>query len=97
MHGHLSWHQALWALHDGDESEMWSIVDSSVSQENTSSLPINALTDTASIYYRAELAGFTVSKERWSQLSQFAAEKFSEIGQSFADIHVVSCACNGRK
>ena len=20
LHGHLSWHQALWALHDGDES-----------------------------------------------------------------------------
>ena len=37
-----------WALHDGDESEMWSIIDASVSQENTSSLPINALTDTAS-------------------------------------------------
>ena len=87
LHGHLSWHQALWALHDHDESEMWSIVDSSISQENTSSLPINTLTDTASIYHRAELAGFTVSKERWSQLSQFAAEKFPEIGQSFADIH----------
>ena len=83
----LSWHQALWALHDNDESEMWSIIDSSISQENTSSLPINTLTDIASIYHRAELAGFTVSKERWSQLSQFAAKKFPEIGQSFADIH----------
>ncbi len=27
LHGHLSWHQALWALHDGDESVMWKIVD----------------------------------------------------------------------
>ena len=88
LHGHLSWHQALWALHDGDESEMWSIVDTSVSQENTSSLPINALTDTASIYYRAELAGFTVSKERWLKLSQYASEKFPLMGQSFADVHV---------
>ena len=88
LHGHLSWHQALWALYDGDESEMWSIVDSSVSQENTSSLPINALTDTASIYYRAELAGFTVSKERWLKLSYYASEKFPIMGQSFADIHV---------
>ena len=87
LHGHLSWHQALWALYDGDESEMWSIVDALVSPENTSSLPINALTDTASIYYRAELAGFTVSKERWFKLSEYAAEEFPQIGQSFVDIH----------
>ena len=87
LHGHLSWHQALWALHDGDETSMWDIVDTSVSQEKGSSLPINALTDTASIYYRAELAGYTVSSNRWMNLSEYAAEKFPNMGQSFADIH----------
>ena len=87
LHGHLSWHQALWALHDGDESTMWEIVDAAVSQKNTSSLPINALTDTASIYYRAELAGFSVSAERWLSLSRYAAENFPSMGQSFADVH----------
>ena len=87
LHGHLSWHQALWALHDGDETSMWELVDSSVSQEKGSSLPINALTDTASIYYRAELAGYTVSSDRWMNLSKYAAEKFPNMGQSFADIH----------
>ena len=87
LHGHLSWHQALWALHDGEESTMWEIVDAAVSQKNTSSLPINALTDTASIYYRAELAGFSVSSERWLNLSQYAADKFPNMGQSFADVH----------
>ena len=87
LHGHLSWHQALWALHDGDESTMWEIVDAAVSQKNSSSLPINALTDTASIYYRAELAGFSVSSERWLSLSRYAAENFPSMGQSFADVH----------
>ena len=87
LHGHLSWHQALWALHDGDETSMWDFVDSSVSQEKGSSLPINALTDTASIYYRAELAGYNVSTERWLKLSEYAAQKFPNMGQSFADIH----------
>ena len=88
LHGHLSWHQALWALQDGDTNTMWETIDASVSQENSSSLPINALTDTASIYYRAELAGYHVPLERWHKLSQYAAEKFPEMGQSFADIHV---------
>ena len=87
LHGHLSWHQALWALHDGDETSMWEIVDASVSNEKGSSLPINALTDTASIYYRAELAGYNVSFERWLKLSEYASEKFPTMGQSFADIH----------
>ncbi|MDA9673646.1 tetratricopeptide repeat protein [Paracoccaceae bacterium] len=87
LHGHLSWHQALWALHDGDETEMWEVVDASVSQEKGSSLPINALTDTASFYYRAEIAGYTVSSERWAILSKYAAEKFPNMGHSFADIH----------
>ena len=87
LHGHLSWHQALWALHDGDETSMWEIVDSFVSQEKGNSLPINALTDTASIYYRAELAGYNVSTERWLKLSEYAAQKFPNMGQSFADIH----------
>ena len=31
LHGHLSWHEALWALQDGDEIKMWSTIDSSVS------------------------------------------------------------------
>ncbi|MDC0042992.1 tetratricopeptide repeat protein [Paracoccaceae bacterium] len=87
LHGHLSWHQALWALNEGDDNAMWDIVDASVSQEKGSSLPINALTDTASIYYRAELAGYNVSAERWLKLSEYAAEKFPKMGQSFADMH----------
>ena len=66
---------------------MWQIVDSSVSQDSSSSLPINALTDTASIYYRAELAGYNVASERWLKLSEYAADKFPTMGQSFADIH----------
>ena len=78
--------KALWALHDGDEDTMWQIIDGSVS-EISSSLPINALTDTASIYYRAELAGYNVAFERWLKLSKYAADKFPTMGQSFADIH----------
>ena len=66
---------------------MWKVVDAAVSQEKGSSLPINALTDTASIYYRAELAGYNVSSERWLELSEYAAEKFPNMGQSFADMH----------
>ncbi|MDP5216551.1 tetratricopeptide repeat protein [Ruegeria sp. 2205SS24-7] len=87
LHGHLSWHCALWALHAGDEEAMWQAVDSGVAPGAAKGLPINVLTDTAAILYRAELAGIAVEPRRWSVLSDYAAQNFPETGQSFADIH----------
>lgn len=87
LHGHLSWHIALWALHDGDEATMWAAVDGGVRPGHTESLPINVLTDTAAILYRAEIAGLDVAPERWAEISAYAATHFPRSGQSFADIH----------
>jgi tetratricopeptide (TPR) repeat protein len=87
LHGHLSWHIALWALHDGDEQAMWAVVDSAIQPSNSNSLPINVLTDMAAILYRTELAGLPVASQYWADLSTYAARFFPETGQSFADIH----------
>ncbi|MEX0349735.1 MAG: tetratricopeptide repeat protein [Paracoccaceae bacterium] len=87
LHGHLSWHCALWALHAGDAEAMWQAVDSGVAPGAAKGLPINVLTDTAAILYRAELAWIAVEPHRWSVLSDYAAQNFPETGQSFADIH----------
>lgn len=91
LHGHLSWHVALWALHDGDEQAMWDVVDDSVRPGSSDSMPINVLTDTAAILYRAEIAGLKVAPERWKDLSGYAARFFPETGQSFADMHAALC------
>ena len=45
------------------------------------------MTDTASILYRAELAGQDVPAERWTQVSDYAAKMFPKTGQSFVDMH----------
>ena len=87
LHGHLSWHLALWALHAGDETAMWGAVDHWVAPGAAQGLPINVLTDTAAILYRAQLAGMTVDPTRWSTLSDYAAQFFPDPGQSFADLH----------
>lgn len=91
LQGHLTWHSALWALHDGDEAAMWHAVDSGIWPESSSSLPLNVLTDSASILFRAELAGVTVPNERWKSLSEYSAKFFPETGQSFVDIHAALC------
>ncbi|MEO0938605.1 MAG: tetratricopeptide repeat protein [Pseudomonadota bacterium] len=87
IHGHLRWHEALWALHAGDADAMWAAVDDGVTPKASSSLPLNALTDTAAIYHRAELAGHAVDPARWAALSDYAAARFANPGQSFADLH----------
>jgi predicted Zn-dependent protease len=87
LHGHLSWHAALWALHDGDNAAMWQAIDAGVGPGSAKGLPINVLTDTAAILYRAELAGVAVDPDRWMALSDYAARFFPDTGQSFADMH----------
>jgi tetratricopeptide (TPR) repeat protein len=87
LHGHLSWHLALWALHAGDAAAMWEAVDGGVGPESSKGLPINTLTDTAAILYRAEIAGIPVDPARWKAISDYAARCFPDPGQSFADMH----------
>jgi tetratricopeptide (TPR) repeat protein len=87
LHGHLSWHLALWALQAGDAAAMWAVVDEHVGPDASKGLPINVLTDTAALLYRAEIAGIPVDAARWQAISDYAARFFPDPGQSFADIH----------
>ena len=54
LHCHVSWHVALWALERGDLDLMWSTIDTAVAPGSAWGPPINVLSDTASILYRAE-------------------------------------------
>ncbi|MEC3860972.1 tetratricopeptide repeat protein [Mesobacterium sp. TK19101] len=87
MHCHNSWHVALWALAEGDEAGMWAIVDRDLSPEVSVSPSLNILTDLASLYCRADMAGIDVPAERWHALSQYAAHTFPNPGMAFADVH----------
>lgn len=87
LHGHLSWHVALWVLGQGDTETMWRRVDADVKPGAAEGLPINILTDTASIIYRAELAGFSVSADRWRELSDYATQFFPKTSLDFIDFH----------
>jgi Tfp pilus assembly protein PilF len=87
IHGHLSWHVALWSLHLGETEAMWAAMDDAIAPGTGHGLPLNVLTDTASLLYRAEIAGEPVAPERWRALSDYAAGCFPESGQNFADLH----------
>jgi tetratricopeptide (TPR) repeat protein len=87
LHGHLSWHRALWALAEGDTGEVWQVYETAIAPGASRSLPINVLTDGAALLYRAEIAGLAVPPQHWRALSDYAARFFPDPGMSFADIH----------
>ncbi len=87
LYSHLSWHTALWALEQGDTERMWQTIDACVAPGAARSVPLIVLTDTASILYRAELAGETVSPERWRTISDYASKYFPITSIAFADVH----------
>ncbi|MEM1300823.1 MAG: tetratricopeptide repeat protein [Pseudomonadota bacterium] len=87
LHCHVSWHEALWALEQGDVDRMWEVVDTDVLPEAAWGPPINVISDSASILYRAELAGLEVPKERWQAVSAYASKAMPNTGIAFADVH----------
>lgn len=87
LHCHVSWHVAIWALEQGDTDRMWAEIDRNIRPGGGFGPAINLLTDTAAIYYRAEMAGVPVPAERWQDLSAYAAQFFPNPGLAFADVH----------
>ena len=87
MHCHNSWHLALWALAMGDEAEMWRIAAEDLDPDRTDAPPLNILTDLASLFWRAEMAGLEVPPEEWRRLSDYAARAFPRPQLGFADVH----------
>lgn len=87
LHCHMSWHVALWALENGDIDEMWHVFDTAVSPDRPPAPPLNVLTDSVALLYRASISGVAVGDGRWRQLSDYAARVFPKTGLAFADVH----------
>ena len=87
LHGHLSWHVALWLLEQGDSESMWERIQTDIQPGASIGLPINILTDTAAILYRATLTGVSIPQEIWVSISQYAKKSFPSTGIGFVDFH----------
>lgn len=92
LHCHISWHIALWALENGDVETMWRVYDADVAPRTGAGAgawgpPVNVLTDSAALLYRAGLAGVEVPAARWQAVSDYAARMFANPAIAFADVH----------
>ena len=87
LYNHISWHVGLWSLERGNLEQVWHILDHHISPDNSQGPPLNVLTDSVALLFRAEIAGVDVPIDKWISLSAYALTKFTKTGLGFADMH----------
>ncbi|MDO8411052.1 MAG: tetratricopeptide repeat protein [Phenylobacterium sp.] len=88
LHGHLAWHAALIALERSDLENAMALYALHVHPSVSASLPINVVSDAASLLWRAEAYGHEPSRENWSWIADYAAKAFPKPGHAFIDVHM---------
>ncbi len=87
MHCHLAWHAALSALALGKLDRAEWFYSSAVHPGAAWGPPLLTLTDSASYLWRATLAGYPTTRQRWQEVSAYGERVFPRVGLAFADIH----------
>ena len=96
MHCHLSWHVALFALAVGDRDRAWQAYRAGVHPGGSWGPPLNAVSDSASFLWRAELAGEPRQPDLWREARDYALACFPKAGVPFADVHTaIACVASG--
>jgi hypothetical protein len=92
LHGHISWHAALIALERGDADGALAIYEGQVQPVVSQGMPINVVTDSASLLWRISAYGHEVPHNLWQQISEFADRAFPKAGHAFIDAHMLIIA-----
>jgi hypothetical protein len=92
LHGHISWHAALIALERGDAESALAIYEGQVQPVVSQGMPINVVTDSASLLWRISTYGHQVPDNLWQQISEFADRSFPKAGHAFIDAHMLIIA-----
>lgn len=88
LHGHLSWHLALFELQKGNVSEGLRLYTEAFASDDYEGPAVLKLLDAASFLWRMELAGHRVDEARWRSLAELAHRTFPGAGMPFADWHI---------
>jgi len=96
MHCHLSWHLALAALSTGHQERAWEAYRAGVHPGGSWGPPLNAVTDSTSFLWRAELAGQPRDTALWRDVHAHALRSFPKAGVAYADVHtLIACVAQG--
>ena len=87
LHGHLGWHQALFALQRGDAERAVSIYLASVSPNASQALPMFTMVDCAAFAMRCALYGHPLPPDELRAVAAFAERHFPKPGVPFVNVH----------
>lgn len=88
LHGHLAWHQALFALQQGEAERALAVYDDAISPEASRALPMFTMIDCASFLFRCLLHGRPRHAARSHRLADYAGKHFTKPGVPFVNIHL---------
>ena len=88
LHGHLAWHQALFALQRGAVERALDIYRASVCPEASSALPMFTTIDCASFLMRLLLHGRAPTEAQLRELAAYVDGHFAKPGVPFLNIHL---------
>lgn len=89
LHGHLAWHAALGALERDDVAKALAIYDNDVRHSVSRGMPINIVSDAASLLWRVQAYGHAVPDGLWRDAADYAARAFPRPGHAFLDPHMM--------
>lgn len=92
LHGHIAWHAALSALERDDAAAALAIYAEHVQPAVSAALPVNVVSDTASLLWRLGAYGHAVPQPLWQAAARYAAPAFPRAGFAFADLHMALLA-----
>ena len=92
LHGHIFWHQALAALENGDADRALAIYADRIQPSVSHAVPLNAMTDCASLLWRFRLSNHHVPQHFWSDIANYSERAFPQAGITFADVHMAFVA-----
>jgi hypothetical protein len=92
MYGHVTWHEALLALEQGDTDRAGAIYFERIQPDVNQAPPLNVMTDGVSLLWRLQASGHPVPKQAWSDLGDYSGHRFPRAGNSFIDVHMAMLA-----
>lgn len=88
LHGHIAWHRALALLEHGDAAGALTIYADTVQHSVSLGMPINIVSDAASLLWRVQAYGHQVPDGLWQDAAAYAQGAFPKPGHAFVDPHM---------
>lgn len=92
LHGHIAWHAALAALERDDAAGALALYAEHVQPAASAGMPINVMSDAASLLWRLRAYGHAVPDGLWEAAASYAGPAFPGAGFAFADVHMALLA-----